>query len=230
MSYRWKTGKYHKRDGDERRDEVGAKTADDVGEVRDDGEGVSVSETCGMCERDDCPCPNVALGEPAATGSVACERAGRLAALARAEKAEAERDEALADPRVLLSRIEMKPGSIEIDGRGWAVGALVSSFGELFRDSGAENNLTMAIHHAEFGPMTVTMQRESRPTPATQRDEARSERDEALARVAVLEAFVRAWEASRKNDMRGDAGASEWAPLSLRLEAARAAVGEVPGE
>ena len=40
MSYRWKTGKYRKRDGDERRDEAGAMTADDVGEVRDDGERV----------------------------------------------------------------------------------------------------------------------------------------------------------------------------------------------
>ena len=52
----------------------------------------------------------------------------------------------------------------------------------------------------------------------------------ALARAAVLEAFVRASDATAANDRRGDAGASEWAPLSLRLEAARAAVGEVPGE
>ena len=49
-------------------------------------------------------------------------------------------------------------------------------------------------------------------------EKAEAERDKAMARVAVLDAFVRAWDESHEDD------------LSVRLEIARAAAGEVPCE
>ena len=47
----------------------------------------------------------------------------------------------------------------------------------------------------------------------------RAERDEALARVAVLEAFVRAWDVCEDSE--------DWSQI---MDAARKVVGEVPGE
>ncbi|HDL6714465.1 TPA: hypothetical protein PXJ64_000493 [Yersinia enterocolitica] len=68
---------------------------------------------------------------------------------------------------VRLNKAEPKPdGSFGFTFSGLAIQIMAESFADQFKSSGAVNYLELLFDHSEVGPLTVTMQRVERLTPA----------------------------------------------------------------
>lgn len=81
-------------------------------------------------------------------------------------------------------------GGAELGIQGLACQVLAASFAEQFKGADATNYLEIGMSHSETGPFTVTMQRVHGKTPATLRNEALMQRNQAIAAAEFFKGLI----------------------------------------
>lgn len=98
--------------------------------------------------------------------------------------------EFVAEQAFLTGMAPHPEGGAELGIRGLACQMLAASFAGQFKGSKAANFLEFGMSHPEVGPFTVTMQRVYGKTPATLRNEALAQRDQAIAAAEFFKGLI----------------------------------------
>lgn len=99
-------------------------------------------------------------------------------------------DEFVADEAFLTGMSPHPEGGAELGIRGLACQMLAASFAGQFKGTKAKNFLEFCMSHRETGPFIVTMQRVYGKTPATLRNEAMMQRDQAIAAAEFFKGLI----------------------------------------